>query len=44
MCIEEFIRMMFTDDLYGNRGLDSRTLHLHAVLKFLWWYHSVCIL
>ena len=25
MCTEEFIRMMFTVDLYGNRGLDSRT-------------------
>ena len=24
MCTEEFIRMMFTVDLYGNRGLDSR--------------------
>ena len=27
MCTEEFIRMMFTVDLYGNRGLDSRTLY-----------------
>ena len=26
MCTEEFIRMMFTVDLYGNRGLDSRKL------------------
>ena len=25
MCTEEFIRMIFTVDLYGNRGLDSRT-------------------
>ena len=25
MCTEEFIRMMFTVDLYGNRGLDSRS-------------------
>ena len=24
MCTEEFIRMMFMVDLYGNRGLDSR--------------------
>ena len=23
MCTEEFIRMMFMVDLYGNRGLDS---------------------
>ena len=28
MCTEEFIRMMFTVDLYGNRGLDSRTSDL----------------
>ena len=27
MCTEEFIRMMFTVDLYGNRGLDSRSLN-----------------
>ena len=26
MCTEEFIRMMFTVDLYGNCGLDSRKL------------------
>ena len=32
MCTEEFIRMMFTVDLYGNRGLDSRTAA-----------HSVCV-
>ena len=25
MCTEEFIRMMFTVDLHGNSGLDSRT-------------------
>ena len=25
MFTEEFIRMMFTVDLYGNRGLDSRS-------------------
>ena len=25
MCTEEFIRMVFTVDLYGNRGLDSRS-------------------
>ena len=25
MCAKEFIRMMFMVDLYGNRGLDSRT-------------------
>ena len=30
MCTEEFIRMMFTVNLYmyGNRGLDSRNLHV----------------
>ena len=28
MCTEEFIRMMFRVDLYGNRGLDSRRLGL----------------
>ena len=28
MCTEEFIRMMFTVDLYGNRGLDSRRLRV----------------
>ena len=28
MCTEEFIRMMFTVDLYGNRGLDSRSPNL----------------
>ena len=28
MCTEEFIRMMFTVDLYGNCGLDSRSLIL----------------
>ena len=28
MCTEEFIRMMFTVDLYGNRGLDSCTIFL----------------
>ena len=26
MCTEEFIRMMFTVDLYGNRGLDARSV------------------
>ena len=32
MCTEEFIRMMFTVDLYGNRGLDSRSpSHMHAL-------------
>ena len=29
MCTEEFIRMMFTVDLYGNRGLDSRNQNVH---------------
>ena len=28
MCTEEFIRMMFTVDLNGNRGLDSRRVRL----------------
>ena len=28
MCTEEFIRTMFTVDLYGNRGLDSRIVTL----------------
>ena len=28
MCTEEFIRVMFTVDLYGNRGLDSHTLSI----------------
>ena len=32
MCTEEFIRMMFTVDLYGNRGLDSRRSD-HEVIK-----------
>ena len=27
MCTEEFIRMMFTVDLYGNRGLDSSSVN-----------------
>ena len=32
MCTEEFIKMMFTVDLYGNRGLDSRNHHaLNAI-------------
>ena len=33
MCTEEFIRMMFTVDLYGNRGLDSRSIWI-AINKF----------
>ena len=28
MCTEEFIRVMFRVDLYGNRGLDSRKCKL----------------
>ena len=41
MCTEEFIRMMFTIDLYGTRGLDShrvwqvceRTIDLNQPLE-----------
>ena len=32
MCTEEFIRMMFTVDLYGNRGLDSAL----EIRKIMW--------
>ena len=32
MCTEEFIRMMFTVDLYGNRGLDSRSPLIMLIL------------
>ena len=34
MCTEEFIRMMFTVGLYGNRGLDSRIVHLITNLSY----------
>ena len=27
MCTSNFIGMMFTVDLYGNRGFDSRRIH-----------------
>ena len=32
MCTEEFIRMMFMVDLYGNRGLDSRRQAVNTAL------------
>ena len=39
MCTEEFIRMTFTVDLYGNRGLDSRRrMHTHNAHPCFEWY------
>ena len=39
MCTEEFIRMMFTVDLYGNRGLDSRRrMYTHNAHPCFEWY------
>ena len=37
MCTDEFIRMMFTVDLYGNRGLDLRTKNLQTFKIILVW-------
>ena len=39
MCTEEFIRMMFTVDLYGNRGLDSRS---KAARLSIYWLDAAC--
>ena len=37
MCIDDFIRMMFTVDLHGNRGFDSRRqIFIRLCFENLW--------